>query len=404
MYSYQYLVIGGGMTAASAIKGIREIDPKGSIGLVGAEADPPYKRPPLSKNLWKGKPLDSIWMPLDAQKAELHIGQRINWLDPASMTAQDEQGNDYHAEKILLATGAMPRRLPFGGDDIIYFRSLASYRRLTRQSDKGQDLVVVGGGFIGAEIAAALAMNGRKVTMVFPESGVGALVYPADLSSFIGDYYRGKGVTILPGEKPVNIEKTDRGTLIKMQSGREIRADAVVAGIGVQPDTELAASAGIATGNGIIVDEYLRTNRPGIYSAGDVAEFFNPALGKRIRVEHEDNALQMGRTAGRNMAGTAEPYHHLPYFYSDLFELGYEAIGELDARHAIVSDWEEPYRKGVVYYVRDNRVTGILLWNVWDKIPLARDLIKRFNPALNKDPADLSQPGWMIPYRSSGQV
>jgi 3-phenylpropionate/trans-cinnamate dioxygenase ferredoxin reductase component len=399
MHSYQYLIIGGGMTAASAIKGIREMDQAGSIGLVGLEADPPYKRPPLSKGLWKGKSFDSIWLPLSEQRVELHLGVKIVSLDPAGMIAQDEQGEEYQGGKILLATGAETRRLPFGGDDINYFRTLATYQRLARLSVAARDFVVIGGGFIGAEIAAALSMNGKHVTMIFPETGIGALVYPSGLSSFITNFYKGKGVEILPGDRILQVEKTSGRLLVETKSGREILADGVVAGIGVMPVIELAGSAGIATGNGIIVDEFLGTNRPGIYAAGDVAEFFNPALGKRLRVEHEDNALQMGRAAGRNMAGASEPYYHLPYFYSDLFELGYEAIGELDSRLAMVSDWEDPYHRGVVYYTRNGRVTGVLLWNVWDKIPAARELIARFNPALQREPLDLAKPDWMIPYR-----
>jgi len=149
----------------------------------------------------------------------------------------------------------------------------------------------------------------------------------------------------------------------------------VVAGIGIQPNVDLAKNAGLQSGNGIIVDETLNTSHPGIYAAGDVAEFFNPALNKRMRVEHEDNANTMGRQAGRNMAGASEPYHHLPYFYSDLFELGYEAVGELDARMTVYADWEKPFQKGVLYYLKDDRVRGVLLWNVWEKIPAARKLI-----------------------------
>ena len=158
-------------------------------------------------------------------------------------------------------------------------------------------------------------------------------------------------------------------------SGREIVADGVVAGLGIILNTELAVQAGLPLDNGITVDEFLRTGRPEIFAAGDVASFYNPALGKRIRVEHEDNAIAMGRQAGRNMAGAAEPYHHLPFFYSDLFELGYEAVGELDSRLETVADWQEPYRKGVVYYLRDGRVRGVLLWNVWEQVDAARRLI-----------------------------
>ena len=148
-----------------------------------------------------------------------------------------------------------------------------------------------------------------------------------------------------------------------------------MAGIGVTPNVELAQSAGLKVDNGIVVDEFLRTSAPDIYAAGDVANFYNPALAKRLRVEHEDNANTMGREAGRAMAGKGSPYHHLPFFYSDLFELGFEAVGELDPRLEIFEDWKEPHREGVIYYLREARVRGILLWNVWGQVDAARQLI-----------------------------
>ena len=168
-------------------------------------------------------------------------------------------------------------------------------------------------------------------------------------------------------------------------SGREIVADGVVAGLGIELNTELAALAGLPIENGIAVDELLRVGVPDIFAAGDVASFHNPALGERIRPEHEDNALVMGRQAGRNMAGAGEPYHHLPFFYSDLFDLGYEAVGILDSRLETVTDWQEPYRKGVVYFLRDGRVRGVLLWNVLDQVDAARQLIAEPGPVRPED-------------------
>ena len=165
----------------------------------------------------------------------------------------------------------------------------------------------------------------------------------------------------------------------------EIEADAVVAGLGIQPNMELAQQAGLTVGNGICVDSALRTSNPDIYAAGDAAEFFNPALGTRLRVEHEDNAYTMGETAGKSMAGQAVTYDHLPFFYSDLFELGYEAVGEVDSRLETLADWKEPYREGVVYYLREGRVRGVLLWNVWGQLEAARQLIAQSGPFRPED-------------------
>lgn len=158
-------------------------------------------------------------------------------------------------------------------------------------------------------------------------------------------------------------------------------AGTVVAGIGLEPNAQLAQAAGLAVDNGILVDDGLRTGHPDIFAAGDVARFYNPTLGKRLRVEHEDNANSMGMLAGRAMAGEAVKYDHLPYFYSDLFEFGYEAVGELDSRMEIVADWQEPFRKGVLYYLNESGVRGLLLWDVWGKTGEAREIIAETAPA-----------------------
>ena len=396
MENYKYLIIGGGMTADSAVSGIREIDPEGSIGLISMESDPPYNRPPLSKGLGKGKPLDSIWRKTESQHVALHLGRKIVSLNANEQSAQDDQGHEFHGDKLLLATGGTPRHLDFGRQDIIYYRTLENYRRLVKMSETGQNFSVIGGGFIGAEIAAALALNGKKVTMLFPEDGIGARMYPHDLSQFLNEYFRGKGVEVLPGEQVTGFTSHGTHHVLKTHSGREVVAQGVIAGIGIEPNIELAKASGLKVGKGITVDKYLVTSHPNIYAAGDVAEFFNPALGKHLRVEHEDNANSMGHVAGRNMAGASESYNHLPYFYSDLFELGYEAVGQLDSRLTTVTDWVEPFKKGIVYYLSEDRVRGVLLWNVWDKVPSARKLIALPGPFNAKDLKAKKDPGWKI--------
>jgi 3-phenylpropionate/trans-cinnamate dioxygenase ferredoxin reductase component len=398
MKNHKYLIIGGGMTADAAVTGIREIDSEGSIGLISTEVDAPYDRPPLSKALWKGKSLDSVWRKTEIKNVSLYLGRKIISLNADEQSARDDQGNEYRSEKLLLATGGTPRRFDFGEDDIIYYRTLEDYRRLAKMSKADDDFAVIGGGFIGAEIAAALAMNGKKVTMLFPDKGIGAHMYPPDLSQFLNDYFQERGVEILPGEKVTGFSTRSRRHVLKTSSGREVLVKGVIAGIGIEPNIELAKAAGLKLNKGIIVDKYTVTSHPNIYAAGDVAEFFNPSLGKHIRVEHEDNANSMGRIAGRNMAGASEPYHHLPYFYSDLFELGYEAVGILDARMTIVSDWSDPFRKGIVYYLSDGRVRGVLLWNVWDKVPSARELIAQPGPFNAEDLNAKKAPSWKISY------
>jgi len=377
MTHYKYLIIGGGMTADAAVSGIRERDPKGTIAIVGSEPDPPYDRPPLTKGLWKDKPLDSIWRHTAQQNADLHLGRTVASIDAAARAVTDEGGNVYVFEKLLLATGGTPKRLPFGDEHILYFRTVADYRRLRELCERGRRFAVIGGGFIGSELAAALAMNKKEVVMVFPGKGICQHMFPADLSEFVTNYYREKGVEVLGGESVAGLSPKGNRFVLMTKAKRELEVDAVVAGIGINPNIDLAKRAGLDTNEGIIVDGHLRTSHADIYAAGDVAEFYNPALDRRLRVEHEDNANTMGRMAGKNMAGAGESYHHLPFFYSDLFDLGYEAVGELDSRLASVAEWKEPFREGVVYYQRAGQVRGVLLWNVWGQVDNARELIAK---------------------------
>jgi NADPH-dependent 2,4-dienoyl-CoA reductase/sulfur reductase-like enzyme len=239
---------------------------------------------------------------------------------------------------------------------------------------------VIGGGFIGSEVAAALRLQGCDVAMVIPEAGIGARVFPADLSAHLAEFYRGKGVEVRTDESVASVTARGAGTVIRTTRDHEIAADVVVAGLGIIPSVELATQAGLSVDNGIVVDELLRTIRAEIFAAGDVAAFPSAALGRRVRVEHEDNANAQGRAAGRNMAGAGEPYRHLPFFYSDMFELGYEAVGDLDARLETFADWREPFREGVIYYLKDGRVRGVLLWNTWNQVDHARALIAERGP------------------------
>lgn len=385
MKTYRYLIIGSGMTADAAVRGIRELDPDGSIGMIGAETDAPYSRPPLSKGMWKGRPLEKIWRKTDRFNVDFHLGRTAVALDPAARRVRDDQGEEYAYDKLLLATGGTPVHLPFGGEAVIYYRTLHDYQRLRALAEQGQRFLVIGAGFIGSEIAAALNMQGKQVTIVFPGHAIGENIYPPELAQFLNDAYRQKGVELVPGDGVTDVEKTATGFKVQARSGRVFEVDGVVAGIGIRPNVELAGAAGLQIENGIVVDDHLRTSAADVYAAGDVALFPHPTLGKMTRVEHEDNALKMGKQAGRNMAGADEPYTHTPFFYSDLFEFGYEAVGQLSSKLEMVADWQEPFRKGVVYYLDGGRVRGVLLWNVWEKVEAATALIAEAGPFTAED-------------------
>lgn len=375
MTTYQYLIIGGGMTADAAARAIRDADSAGTIGIISSEPHLPYNRPPLSKALWKGEPEEKIWRGTETTGADLRLGRRATAINTQNKTVTDDRGTVVSYDKLLLATGGTPRRLPHQSEQIIYFRTYDDYRRLRALANEKLQFLVLGGGFIGSEIAAALRMAGRDVTMLIPEDGIGARVFPPDLSRFLVGYYREQGVDVRTGEGLASLQQSAGKVVVHTTHGKEIPVDVIVAGLGIQPNVELAEQAGLRVENGIVVDDMLQTSAPDVFAAGDVANFFNPTLGTRLRVEHEDNANSMGAAAGRAMAGKGTPYTHLPFFYSDLFQLGYEAVGELDPRLHVESDWKEPFREGVVYYLKDGRVRGVLLWNTWGQVDNARALI-----------------------------
>ena len=386
MTSYQYLIVGGGMTGDAACKGIRSIDPDGSIALVGDEPDPPYARPPLTKGLWLGKEESSIWRGTEDEGVDLHLGRTIVSLDLDAHTATDDRGDTYGYDRLLLATGGRPRHLPGAPEGVVHYRTLADYHTLRAAAAEGTRVAVIGGGFIGSELAAALASNGCAVTMIFPEEAIGTRLFPRELALSLNDYYREKGVELVAGGLVGGVERRDGGYRVTVDGGGAFDADVVVAGLGIVPRDELAADSGMATDNGIPVDDRGRVaGHDDVFAAGDVARFPARDLGRELRVEHEDHAKSHGRQVGRNMAGADEPYDHLPFFYSDLFELGYEAVGELDSRLETVAEWAEPHRKGVVCYQdAEGRPRGFLLWDVWGKVDAATDLIRAAAPVGNE--------------------
>src|SRR5512147_1889353 len=216
MKSYKFLIVGSGMTADAAVRGIRELDPDGTIGMIGGETVMPYARPPLSKGMWKGSPFEKVWLGTEKLNVDFHLGRRVTVLDPAAKCLRDDHGDEYTYDKLLLATGSSPIRLSFGGEEIIYYRTLQDYQRLRALTEQGRRFLVIGSGFIGSEIAAALSAFGKQVTMVFRDHSIGENIYPPDLSHFLNDFYRRKGVELLPADEVTSLEKT--GNSFKVQT------------------------------------------------------------------------------------------------------------------------------------------------------------------------------------------
>jgi NADPH-dependent 2,4-dienoyl-CoA reductase/sulfur reductase-like enzyme len=392
---FTYIIAGGGLAGASAAEGIRSVDREGSILLLGGENHLPYDRPPLSKKLWLGKKkVEDIFLHDEAyyssNRIELMRGVPVVRIDPGAKRAVTADGKAFGFDKMLVATGGTPRTLGIPGGDleeICYFRRLDDYLKTRERAAEKKSAVIIGGGFIGSEMAAALRLNGLEVSMVFPEQLLVERIFPGYLASALQEHFRSRGIAVYAGDVPVSFEKKGGRIVTSTRNGRSIISDIVIAGVGIAPSLELANSAGLAADDGIIADEYLRTSNPDIYTAGDNTNFYCRALERRMRVEHWDSALQQGKQAGRNMAGAKEIFDYIPYFFSDLFDFGYEAVGEIDSRLETFADWQKENDTGVIYYMKDGRLRGLMMCNVWDKVEAARALIRkneRVSPAALK--------------------
>ncbi len=382
---HDYVIVGAGLAGVSAAEGIREIDSRGSILLIGSERHLPYDRPPLSKKLWLGKKTVADIILHDpsyyeSSAIDLALEETAVELDRSAKAVTTDKGHIRRYRKLLLATGGNPRILPIpGGDlaDVCYYRRLDDYQKIRQKAAEGSSAVVIGGGFIGSEMAAALCLNRVRVTMIFPEPRLISRVFPGALGKSIQDQYREHGIDILSEDAPAAIEKADGKLLTRTRNGKAVVADIVIAGIGIAPNVGLARSSGLVIGDGIEVDSHLSTVDPDVFAAGDNASFPNPILERKTRMEHWDNALNQGKHAGRNMAGASAPFTYQPYFFSDLFDFGFEAVGETDSRLETVTDWQKENSTGVIYYLKENRVRGVMLCNVWGKVDQARELILR---------------------------
>jgi 3-phenylpropionate/trans-cinnamate dioxygenase ferredoxin reductase component len=381
-----FLIIGGGLAGVSAAETLRGFGVRGSITLLSGEVDPPHDRPPLSKEFLRGeRSREQVLLhPVEFYRANgirLMLGRPALSLTPAAHEVLLADGETMRYQRLLLATGGRPRKLGVPGEfmpGIYELRTLAESERIQEAARAAAWLFVVGAGFIGMEVAASLTALGKSVTVLNMDERIWPGVMPPEIAELIQRHFEARGIRFFHRTRVTGFEGKDRLELITTNAG-DFDADMVVVGAGIQLNTELAAAAGLSVDGGILVDEYLQTSVRGIYAAGDVASFPDP-LGGRRHVEHWDNAVAQGRAAGANMAGKRVAFRHVPYFWSDLFDLTINVVGFLDGAEETVLRGAPEELRFTVLALGGGALRGALMVNrARDRRPLT-ELIRRQTP------------------------
>ena len=384
----RYCIVGGGIAAASAIEGIRSRDPDGAILVLTRENHRPYQRPMLSKELWReDASLERLPVHPDEwyvqQKVDLRLRHEVIEVDAEGRRLWDELGEVIEYEDLLIATGCRPRRLKAIGAEtssVRYFRDLEDYLDLERRLEYLQHLTLVGGGFISVEMAATLVARGKEVTLILADEYPLHRLLPRDLGVALVGFLREMGVETVSGDSLESIEETPELVHARTTIGNELDTQLIIVDQGGEPVVDLAEAAGLAIDDGIVVDEMGRTSNEHVWSAGDVAEFPCLALNQIMRVEGSDHAQKHGFAVGANMAGAGKPYDHIPLKWFRVGDLEFEGVGELWARLDTEILWIEPGREGVVFYLRDDVIRGVLLVNVHERLEWARALVREARP------------------------
>jgi 3-phenylpropionate/trans-cinnamate dioxygenase ferredoxin reductase component len=376
-----HVIVGASLAGAKAAETLREEGFDGRVVLIGAEEERPYERPPLSKDYLRGEVgREKVYVHPEGfyaeHEIELRLGRSAVSLDTSSYVLELDDGERLSYDRLLIATGAEPRRLPIPGaelDGVLYLRSVEDSDALRGRLDRGGAVVVVGSGWIGAEVAASARQRGLGVTVVDPLSVPLERVLGTEVGGVYRDIHTDHGVRMLLGTGVEAFEGDAAVERVRTSDGRQLECDFVVVGVGVEPRTELALGAGIAVDNGVVVDEELQTSAPGVFAAGDVANAHHPFYGERIRVEHWANALNQGPAAARNMLGQPAAYERLPYFFSDQYDVGMEYTGFARQWDRVVFRGDPAAREFVAFWLVEDRVVAGMNVNVWD----VTDPIKR---------------------------
>ena len=392
-----FVIVGASLAGARAAEALREEGFDGRLVLIGAEQQRPYERPPLSKDYLRGEVgREKVYVHEEAFYAdhdiELRLGRTVAGLDPAAGEVEFDDGERLRYDRVLLATGAEPRRLAVPGadlDGILYLRSVESSDALRERLDRGGAVVVIGAGWIGSEVAASARQRGLEVTVLDPLAVPLERVLGPEVGAVYRDIHADHGVRMLMGTRVEAFDGDGAVERVRTADGRRLECDFVVVGIGVEPRVRLASEAGIAVEDGTLADEHLQTGAPDVLVAGDAANAQHPYYGARIRVEHWANALEQGPAAARNMLGRARPYDLLPYFFSDQYDVGMEYSGHAPMRERVVFRGDPPSREFIAFWLAGDRVLAGMNVNVWDVNEQVQRIIRERVPV---DDRQLSDP------------
>ncbi|MGW4964967.1 NAD(P)/FAD-dependent oxidoreductase [Nonomuraea sp. NPDC004186] len=393
-----FVIAGGGLAAAKAAEALREEGFDGAIVVVGREPHLPYERPPLSKTyLQDGGERQKIFVHDAAwyrdHAVDLRTGVTVTEIDRAAHQVTLSDGERLRYDKLLLATGARPRRLTVPGhdrDNVLYLRTVDDSDRLRATLSAATRIAVVGAGWIGLETAAAARAAGVEVTVVEQERQPLLGVLGPEIGAVFAGLHRDHGVDLRLGARLAAV--TEAG--VRLADGTHIDADAVVAGIGAVPETDLAAAAGLPVDNGVITTADLRTGDPDVFAAGDVANAYHPLLGGHIRVEHWANALNQPAVAARAMLGRQAAYDELPYFYTDQYDLGMEYVGHVPPglAHDVVIRGDLAEREFLAFWLRNDTVIAAMNVNIWDQSDELKALVRAASPLDRAALADSATP------------
>jgi 3-phenylpropionate/trans-cinnamate dioxygenase ferredoxin reductase subunit len=379
-----FVIVGASLAGAKAAETLREEGFDGRVVLVGAEAERPYERPPLSKDYLRGETgRDAVYVHDEgfyaAHDIELRLGRRAVSLDPARREVALDDGDRLRYDRLLLTTGSEPRRLPIPGGDldgVLYLRTVEDSDALRARLDRGGAVVVVGAGWIGAEVAASARQRGLDVTLLDPRSVPLERVLGPEIGAIYRDVHADHGVQLRLGMGVEAFEGDTAVERVRTDDGRTLECDFVVVGVGVDPRTALAAQAGLAVDDGILVDAQLRSDAAGVFAAGDVARAQHPFYGEPVRVEHWDNALHQGPAAARSLLGRTDPYDRLPYFFSDQYDVGMEYTGLARAWDRVVFRGDPATREFIAFWIADDRVVAGMNVNVWEVTDTVQTIIR----------------------------